>query len=112
MLRDVFMLFSSELKLPGAPEEGANDPPRRPMVALPPDSERAFRPVRVADSVQLPSAVLSSKLLYDRPSPTARCWIDVAENAELCPDAIELHLAAREECVSPVAIEIRDGGLH
>lgn len=63
VLREVFILFSSELKLPGPPDpdEGANDaPPRGLIVVLPPDSEREFLPALGAAPGQLPSAETSS----------------------------------------------------
>lgn len=95
------MLLSSELKLPGPadPDEGAMEPPRGPMEALFPDPERASRLVFEAGPGQLPSTENSSWLERERPSPAARCWIDVAENPELYPDAIGRHLAEREACL-------------
>lgn len=87
-----FMLLSSALKLPGPPNDGANEPPRPPVVALPPDPDRPLRDDLGTLSCQLPSAEVPSWLSEERPSPNARCWVE-AENAELCPEAIELHLA-------------------
>lgn len=82
------------------------------MVALFPDCERPFLPALDAVSAQLPFAEASSWLAYDRPSPRSRCWIDVAEKVELYPDAIDLHLVASGEFVSPVAREAKDEGPH
>lgn len=86
------MLLSSALKLPGPPKDGASEPPRPPVEALPPDPDRPLRDDLGMVSCQLPSAEVPSWLNEERPSPNARCWVDV-EAAELCPEAIELHLA-------------------
>jgi hypothetical protein len=85
--------LSSALKLPGPPNDGASDEgPRVPVVALPPDPDRPFRPDLGTASFQLPFSEPASWLIEDRPSPKARCWVD-AENADWCPEAMELHLA-------------------
>lgn len=53
--------------------------------------------------------------MEERPSPKARCWVD-AENADWCPEAMELHLATEAVYdqsqvfeVSKCRIEVRGG---